>query len=50
MTTKTVNLVVKVPESLRRRVRTIARSRGETVSQVVREALFEYVAAGKGGG
>ncbi len=47
MTTKTVNLVVKVPESLRRRLRTIARSRGETVSQVVREALFEYVAAGE---
>ena len=47
MTTKTVNLVVRVPESLRRRAKAIAHLRGETVSDVVREALQAYVAEGE---
>jgi len=47
MASKTVNLVVKVPEPLRRRVKSIATLRGETVSDVVRTALIEYVAAGE---
>ncbi|NOX62684.1 MAG: hypothetical protein GXP42_12170 [Chloroflexi bacterium] len=47
MATKTVNLVVRVPESLRQRVKAIAHLRGETVSDVVREALLDYVAAGE---
>ena len=38
-------LTVKVPDSLRNRVRAIADRRGETVSEVVRSALWEYVAA-----
>lgn len=47
MASKTVNLVVKVPEPLRRRAKAIAHLRGETVSDVVRSALIEYVAAGE---
>ena len=43
MTADTVNLVVTVPESLRRRVRVTANARGETISAVVRRALAEYV-------
>lgn len=44
MTTSTVNLVVKVPLALRRQVKAAAVIRGETVSDVVRHALAEYVA------
>lgn len=44
MTTNTVNLVVKVPLALRRQVKAAAVIRGETVSDVVRQALAEYVA------
>lgn len=44
MTTSTVNLVVKVPLALRRQVKAAAVIRGETVSDVVRQALAEYVA------
>ncbi len=47
MTTKTVNLVVRVPDSLRKRAKAIAHLRGETVSDVVRQALQEYVAEGE---
>lgn len=44
MTTSTVNLVVKVPLALRRQAKAAAVIRGETVSDVVRQALAEYVA------
>lgn len=44
MTTNTVNLVVKVPLALRRQARAAAVMRGETISDVVRQALAEYVA------
>ena len=43
-TTSTVNLVVKVPLALRRQARAAAVMRGETISDVVRQALAEYVA------
>ncbi|MCC7353797.1 MAG: hypothetical protein IT330_08570 [Anaerolineae bacterium] len=39
----TVNLVVKVPEDLRRRARAVAVLRGETISDVVRARLEEYI-------
>ena len=39
-----VKLTVKVPEVLRRRAKAVAALRGETVSDVVREALAEYIA------
>ena len=39
----TVQLVVKVPEELRQKVRAVAALRGETVSDVVRAALAEYI-------
>lgn len=38
-----VKLTVKVPEALRRRAKAVAALRGETVSDVVREALAEYI-------
>jgi len=38
-----VKLTVKLPEDLRRQARAVAALRGETVSEVVREALAEYV-------
>lgn len=44
MAVDTVNLVVKVPESLRRRARAAAVLRGETISDVVRTALADYIA------
>lgn len=44
MTNGTVNLVVKVPVTLRRQARAAAVMRGETVSGVVREALAAYIA------
>ncbi len=44
MTTNTVNLVVKVPAILRKQARAAAVMRGETISDVVRQALAEYVA------
>ena len=44
MTTDTVNLVVKVPLALRRQARAAAVMRGETISDVVRQALAEYIA------
>ena len=47
MTTKTVDLVVKVPETLQRRAKAIAHLRGETVADVVRSVLVEYVARGE---
>ena len=43
MTTSTVNLVVKVPELLRRQARAAAVMRGETISEVVRYALAQYI-------
>ncbi len=39
----TVNLVVKVPKDLRRRARAIAALRGETIADVVRRRLEEYI-------
>ena len=44
MTQQTVNLVVKVPQPLRTQAQAIAKLRGETVSDVVRAALKDYVA------
>ena len=44
MTTSTVNLVVKVPAMLRKQARAAAVMRGETISDVVRQALAEYIA------
>lgn len=44
MTTSTVNLVVKVPLALRKQARAAAVMRGETISDVVRQALVEYIA------
>ncbi len=44
MTAETVNLVVKVPESLRKRARAVAVLRGETIAEVVRAALADYIA------
>jgi predicted DNA-binding protein len=44
MAVETVNLVVKVPVTLRKRARAVAVLRGETVSDVVRKALAEYIA------
>lgn len=44
MTADTVNLVVKVPAALRRRARAVAVLRGETISEVVRQALADYIA------
>lgn len=43
MAADTVNLVVKVPEVLRRRARAMAVLRGETISDVVRTALADYI-------
>lgn len=40
-------ITVLVPEELRRNVKAAAAQRGETVSQVVRTALEEYVAETK---
>jgi Arc/MetJ-type ribon-helix-helix transcriptional regulator len=39
----TVSLIVKVPEVLRRQAQAVAKLRGETVSEVVRAALREYI-------
>ncbi|MBK7202102.1 hypothetical protein [Candidatus Amarolinea dominans] len=44
MAAATVNLVVKVPEALRKRARAVAALRGETIAVVVRTALADYVA------
>jgi Arc/MetJ-type ribon-helix-helix transcriptional regulator len=41
--TATVNLVVKLPAPLRKQAQAVAKLRGETVSDVVRAALREYV-------
>jgi predicted DNA-binding protein len=41
--TATVNLVVRLSEPLRRQAQIVAKLRGETVSDVVRAALREYV-------
>ena len=38
-----VNLVVKVPEDLRRRARAVAVLRGDTIADVVRTLLEEYI-------
>ncbi len=38
-----VQLVVKLPEELRRKAKAVAALRGETVSDVVRAALSEYI-------
>lgn len=38
-----VQLVIKVPEELRRKAKAVAALRGETVSDVVRAALTEYI-------
>jgi len=37
-------LTIKLPESLRRQTKAVAALRGETVSDIVREALEAYVA------
>ena len=37
-------LTIKLPDALRRRTKAIAALRGESVSDVVRKALAEYVA------
>ena len=37
-------LTIKLPEELRRRTKAVAALRGETVSDVVREALQDYIA------
>ena len=47
MATQTVNLVVKVPETLRKRARAVAALRGETFSDVVRTALADYIERAK---
>ena len=39
----TVSLIVKVPEPLRRQAQAVAKLRGETVSEVVRGALKDYI-------
>jgi len=44
MSVAVVKLTIKLPESLRRRAKAVAALRGETVSEVVREALEVYVA------
>lgn len=43
MTASTVNLVVNVPETLRRQARVTTAQRGETISDVVRQALADYI-------
>ncbi|MCG2767142.1 MAG: ribbon-helix-helix protein, CopG family [Anaerolineae bacterium] len=37
-------MTIKLPEELRRRAKAVAALRGETVSEVMRAALAEYVA------
>jgi len=37
-------MTIKLPEALRRRAKAVAALRGETVSEVMRAALAEYVA------
>lgn len=44
MAMDSVNLVVKVPAILRKRAHAAAALRGETVSDVVRTALVDYIA------
>ncbi len=44
MTTQTGNLVVKIPIPLRTQAQAVAKLRGETVSDVVRLALKDYIA------
>lgn len=44
MTASTIRLVVRVPETLQRQAQAAATLRGETVSDVVRQALAEYIA------
>ena len=39
----TVSLIIKVPEALRRQAQAVAKLRGETVSEVVRAALKDYI-------
>jgi len=39
-----VKMTTKLPEALRRRAKAVAALRGETVSEVMRTALAEYVA------
>ncbi len=41
--TATVQVVVRVPENLRKRVRAVAALRGERMADVVRSALERYV-------
>lgn len=43
MATDNVNLVVRVPATLRKRARAVAVLRGETISDVVRTALADYI-------
>lgn len=44
MTASTIRLIVRVPETLQRQAQAAATLRGETVSDVVRQALAEYIA------
>jgi predicted transcriptional regulator len=39
----TVSLIVRLPDALRRQAQAVAKLRGETVSQVVRAALRDYI-------
>ena len=47
MAANTTNLVVEVPEMLQWRAKAIAHLRSETIDDVVREALVNYVASGE---
>lgn len=43
MSVAVVKLTIKLPESLRRRAKAVAALRGDTVSEVIRDALEEYI-------
>ncbi len=43
MSANTVNLVVKVPVALHKEAKAAAAMRGDTISDVVRQALQEYI-------
>jgi len=43
MSVDTVSLLVRIPAPLRQQAQTVAKLRGETVSEVVRSALRNYI-------
>jgi len=43
----TVRLTIRIPEELLRKAKAVAALRGETVSEVIRRDLRDYVAQGK---